>query len=172
VSALIRFRETDRRLTRRLNAFARGSFWQSFFVAVSRLGDGPFWCTLILVLALAGEFRAASAMAASGLIGLALYRALKRRTRRPRPCAACPGVIALTAPLDEFSFPSGHTLHAVAFTVIAAAFIPWLALVLAPLALLIALSRPLLGLHYPSDVLAGAALGATLGILSSVLIAA
>lgn len=172
MSALIRFRETDRRLTRRLNAFARGSLWQSFFVAVSRLGDGPFWCTMILVLALAGEFRAASAMATSGLIGLALYRALKRHTRRPRPCAACPGVIALTAPLDEFSFPSGHTLHAVAFTVIAAAFIPWLALVLVPLALLIALSRPLLGLHYPSDVLAGAALGAALGILSSVLIAA
>lgn len=172
MSALLRFQETDQRLVRWLNAIAQGARWRRFLITISRLGDGPLWCTLILVLALAGEFRAASAMAASGLIGLALYRALKRHTRRPRPCAACPGVIALTAPLDEFSFPSGHTLHAVAFTVIAAAFMPWLALVLAPLALLIALSRPLLGLHYPSDVLAGAALGAALGILSSVLIAA
>jgi undecaprenyl-diphosphatase len=166
MSALVRFRETDLRLVRRLNAFARAGFWRGLFVAVSRLGDGPLWYALIAALALAGERDAAAAMAISGLLGLWVYRALKRRTRRPRPCAACPGVIALAAPLDEFSFPSGHTLHAVAFAVIASAFIPWLAWLLVPFALLIGLSRPLLGLHYPSDVLAGAALGLALGLLA------
>ncbi|HEV7631790.1 MAG TPA: phosphatase PAP2 family protein, partial [Steroidobacteraceae bacterium] len=63
-------------------------------------------------------------------------------------------------PLDRFSFPSGHTLHAVSFTLIASMAFPLLALLLVPLALLIALSRVVLGLHYPSDVLAGALLGA------------
>jgi len=64
------------------------------------------------------------------------------------------------APLDAFSFPSGHTLHAVAFTLVALSYFPALAPVLVPFALLTAASRVVLGLHYPSDVLAGAALGA------------
>lgn len=171
MSALVRFQETDLRLVRQLNAFARTRLWRGLFVAVSRLGDGPLWYALILALALAGELRAAAAMTTSGLLGLWLYRSLKRRTKRPRPCARCPGIVALAAPLDEHSFPSGHTLHAVAFTVIASAFVPWLAWILAPFALLVALSRPLLGLHYPSDVLAGALLGTLLGALSAALIA-
>ncbi|MDW8479159.1 MAG: phosphatase PAP2 family protein [Xanthomonadales bacterium] len=154
-----------------MNALARAPLWRTLLVAVSRLGDGPLWYALILGLALAGELRAALAMASSGLAGLLLYRALKRRTRRPRPCAACPGIVALTAPLDEHSFPSGHTMHAVAFAAIAAALVPALAWWLIPFALLTALSRPLLGLHYPSDVLAGAALGLGLGLAATLLVA-
>ena len=63
-------------------------------------------------------------------------------------------------PLDPFSFPSGHTLHAVAFSIVAIAFYPVLAWLLVPFTLLVAASRVVLGLHYPSDVAAGAALGA------------
>ena len=69
------------------------------------------------------------------------------------------------APLDRYSFPSGHTLHAVSFTWQACAHFPELAWVLLPLAALIAGSRVVLGLHYPSDVLAGAAVGAALAEL-------
>jgi undecaprenyl-diphosphatase len=65
-------------------------------------------------------------------------------------------------PLDRYSFPSGHTLHAVSFTWQAVAHFPQLAWILIPLALLIALSRVVLGLHYPTDVIAGAAVGALL----------
>jgi undecaprenyl-diphosphatase len=66
--------------------------------------------------------------------------------------------------LDRFSFPSGHTLHAVSFTLIICTALPVLALILVPLALLIALSRVVLGLHYPSDVLAGGVLGAVIAL--------
>jgi len=57
------------------------------------------------------------------------------------------------------SFPSGHTLHAVCFTTVICGHIPASGWLLGPFAALVALSRPVLGLHYPSDVLAGAALG-------------
>lgn len=80
-------------------------------------------------------------------------------------------MIARAASLDEFSFPSGHTLHAVAFSVIAIAWFPALTLPLLLFAMLVAMSRVVLGLHYPSDVLAGIALGAVLGGASLWLIA-
>ncbi|MEK7737966.1 MAG: phosphatase PAP2 family protein, partial [Pseudomonadota bacterium] len=65
----------------------------------------------------------------------------------------------------RFSFPSGHTLHAVSFTLVASAAYPVLAPSLWLYTALVALSRPVLGLHYPSDVLAGAAIGALLAQL-------
>ena len=54
-------------------------------------------------------------MAGTGIVAWLLYRTLKRRTRRPRPFRVHREVIARAPPLDEFSFPSGHTLHAVSF---------------------------------------------------------
>ncbi len=73
---------------------------------------------------------------------------------------------AAAAPLDRFSFPSGHTLHAVSFSLIVTAHYPALAPLVFAFAALGAASRPILGLHYPSDVLAGAAVGAALAELA------
>ena len=105
-------------------------------------------------------------MAVVGAVALLLYRRLKRWTKRPRPYAADPRIKPWAAPLDEFSFPSGHTLHAVSFTMVAIAWYPALAVVLLPFTLSVALSRVVLGMHYPSDVLAATAIGATLASLS------
>jgi undecaprenyl-diphosphatase len=85
---------------------------------------------------------------------------------RPRPYEAYPGIMLFSAPLDHFSFPSGHTLHAVAFTLVAVAYYPWLAWLTIPFSLLVAASRVILGLHYPSDVLAGAVAGAVVAGIS------
>ena len=57
------------------------------------------------------------------------------------------------------AFPSGHTLHAVAFTLVALAHYPVLAWLLMPFTASVAVSRVVLGLHYPSDVLAATAIG-------------
>jgi undecaprenyl-diphosphatase len=73
---------------------------------------------------------------------------------------------ALIAPLDEFSFPSGHTLHAVAFSLVAIAHYPPLAWVLVPFTAAVAASRVVLGLHYPSDVLAATSFGAAVAAAS------
>jgi undecaprenyl-diphosphatase len=140
-----------------------------FFVAISRLGDGVFWYALMLsAVLLDGPHGAIAAahMAGTGLVALLLYRRLKRWTRRPRPFRACVDVIAHVPPLDEFSFPSGHTLQAVSFAVVALAWYPWLAPLLLPFAALVAASRVVLGLHYPSDVLAAIVIGSGLGSTS------
>lgn len=105
-------------------------------------------------------------MAATGLAVLLLYKGLKRWTRRPRPYAADLRIRAWVAPLDEFSFPSGHTLHAVSFTIVALAYYPWLAPLLVPFTLGVALSRVVLGLHYPSDVLAATGIAVLLASAS------
>lgn len=140
----------------------------ALFRAVSRLGNGAIWYCLMLVLALSGHDGQAAAlrMAATGLLGLTLYRLLKGTLCRERPFVACAGVRCTDRPLDRYSFPSGHTLHAVAFTVIALAYVPSLAVLLVPFTILTALSRVVLGLHYPSDVVAGALIGMGLARLA------
>ena len=140
-----------------------------FFAAVSRLGDGVAWYALMVALiAIDGVdgLAAAAHLALTGVVALALYKALKGSTRRPRPCASDARIRAWVAPLDEFSFPSGHTLHAVAFTLVALAHYPRLAWLLIPFSASVAASRVVLGLHYPSDVLAATAIGAGVAGLS------
>ena len=95
-----------------------------------------------------------------GLLCILVYRGLKVRTFRPRPYRFSQAITCNARPLDPYSFPSGHTLHAVAFTTIASARYPQLVWLLVPFTLLVALSRMVLGVHYPSDVFAGCSLGA------------
>jgi undecaprenyl-diphosphatase len=154
---------------RRLNGVVRKVPLLTLFRIASRLGDGVLWYTLIGVLALGfgPEGRAAALQCAvGGVAGLLVYRQLKCVLVRERPYMTHAAIHCAGRPLDRFSFPSGHTLHAVSFSLIAISAFPVLAVVLVPAALLIALSRVVLGLHYPSDVLAGALLGAALAMLT------
>jgi undecaprenyl-diphosphatase len=135
-------------------------------VVVSRLGDGLFWYVLIAAMALLGgteERDVAMQMLLGGTLNLPLYFWLKRSIGRPRPFVQCPSIRACARALDRFSFPSGHTLHAFTFLVICTWYFPAAAVGLVPMVALIAVSRVALGLHYPSDVLAGALLGTAVG---------
>lgn len=142
-----------------------------FFASISRLGNGVFWYVLIGLLPLlygAPALSVSARMILAGVVGVAVYKGLKARTERSRPYSVLREIDLIERPLDAGSFPSGHTLHAVSFTLIATAAYPELAWLLAPFAALVALSRLVLGLHYPSDVLAGAAIG--LAIAQAVLL--
>jgi undecaprenyl-diphosphatase len=153
----------------RLNQWGCNDRTRRCFRGVSRLGDGPLWYVLIFASAwLGGDIgkTAALHLGAIGLTSLLIYRSLKRWTRRPRPFAQHASIQAHIAPLDEFSFPSGHTLHATAFSVVACYYFPALAWLLVPFTLMVALSRVVLGLHYPSDVLAAFSIGGTLAAAS------
>ena len=164
---MARFDIAEYRLCRRLNRGATSQAVCTLLRFASRLGDGIAWYALVAVLPLiygGAAVRPAIGMAATGIIGLLIYRWLKHALVRERPFIRHPGITLAMPPLDRYSFPSGHTLHAVAFTWQAVANFPELAWVLVPLASLIAASRVVLGLHYPSDVLAGGAIGAALAL--------
>jgi undecaprenyl-diphosphatase len=171
-SLLARFDDAEYRLCRRLNRGVRHAWVRVFFRTASRLGDGIIWYALMIALpCLYGSrgLRVALIMLATGAVGLAVYKFLKRTFVRERPFIRHAAISLAQAPLDRYSFPSGHTLHAVAFTWQACAAFPELGFALAPLALAIAASRVVLGLHYPTDVLVGALLGVLSGAIGAAL---
>jgi len=145
-----------------VNRISRWRMLAALFRFISRIGDGIFWYSLMAVLPLLYSTPgvvATGVMAFTGLLNLWLYRRCKGSINRERPFITLAPINLAGVPLDRYSFPSGHTQHAVGFSVTAVAFFPEMAVVLYPATFLVALSRPLLGLHYPSDVLMGAALG-------------
>ncbi len=150
------------RLCVAINQASRRRVVLGLFKTVSRLGDGVFWYVLMATLALlqgASGRLAALQMLLTAIVGVAVYKVLKGNLVRERPFIKHADIRCGCPPLDRYSFPSGHTLQAVLMSSIALAWFPGLAWVLLPFSCLVALSRMVLGLHYPSDVICGALIG-------------
>lgn len=164
-AAIEQFDQREVELCRILNRASRWRVVHRAFVAISRLGDGIFWYALMVVLPVVhGNYglKAGLHMALTGAVGVIIYKLTKTRAVRERPFVTHGSVTCECRPLDRYSFPSGHTLHAVSFTIVACHYNPeWLP-VLGVFAILVALSRVILGLHYPTDVAAGAFIGLVL----------
>lgn len=170
---LYRIHQLDSNVCVVVNRTSQYRVIRDLFRLISRLGDGIIWYALMIgILITLGSDGVLPVvhMGLSGLVGTLLYKWLKRKTLRPRPYEVRQEIWLAGVPLDKFSFPSGHTLHAVIFSMIALNYYPQLSAILIPFAIMVGLSRVVLGLHYPSDVLAGALIGAAIATLSMLIV--
>jgi len=161
----------DHKLMRRVNRWPAPRWIRLWAICATRGGDGWLWYALGLVLLLFGGERRFMALGSAVLaegVGITIFLNLKRTAHRKRPSE--PHCWADLLPPDQFSFPSGHTITAFAISVSLAMFYPDLAIGLLFCAVSIAASRILLGMHFLSDVLAGAAIGALLAYGASHLV--
>jgi undecaprenyl-diphosphatase len=163
----------DQRLMRRVNRWSAPRWVRLWMLAATRAGDGWLWWAIGIAILLFGgaeRFRAAGSAALAMGAGIVFFLRVKKAAKRKRPGEYEPHCWADLLPPDQFSFPSGHTINAFAFAVAMSRFYPELAPVLLFCAVSVGASRIVLGMHFLSDVLAGACIGAFLGYVASALL--
>ena len=134
----------------------------------TRLGNiGLLWLVLSAAMLLWRPTRKAGAAALLAmLLGLLVTNVtIKPLLSRTRPWLDVPGLEALVEELDPNSFPSGHSCAAFAAAVSWRRELPWkwAGRLAVALAVCMALSRLYVGVHYPTDVLAGSLIGCLCG---------
>ena len=148
--------------------FARVGRW------VSRSGDGYLYAALALYLFVSGVLWAWSPDNRVFLVGIlaafaferSLYFVLKNSLKRHRPQEALENFRSVIKPSDRFSFPSGHTSGAFLMATFVAYFHPALAIPAYVWASSLGLSRLVLGVHFPTDVVAGMTMGTTVAAVT------
>lgn len=165
----------DHRLMRRLNRWRAPRWIRLWMICATRGGDGWLWYALVLAVALFGgddRGRAILASTSATGTGILMFLWLKKATKRRRPCALEPHCWATLLPPDQFSFPSGHTITAFAMAFSLGLVFPAVMPVLLFCAVSVAISRVILGMHFLSDIVAGAAIGTALAYAAFFLVAA
>ncbi|MBL0157875.1 MAG: phosphatase PAP2 family protein [Bryobacterales bacterium] len=163
----------DHRLMRRVHRWRAPRWIRLWMICATRGGDGWLWYLLGAALLLFGGetgMRTVVQSTSAAATGIALFLWLKRAAGRKRPCALEPHCWAQLLPPDQFSFPSGHTITAFAIAIPVVAQYPVLAPELWFLAMSVAVSRIVLGMHFLSDVVAGAIVGCLLGRIAMALL--
>jgi len=130
--------------------------------ALSKSGDGYLHIGIpVLLLSLkADDFaQLCLVLALAVSIERAIYWILKNSLKRRRPQDYQPNFRSLITPSDQFSFPSGHSSGAFLLATVLASSYSGTALVLYLWAISVALSRVVLGVHFPGDTIAGAIMG-------------
>jgi undecaprenyl-diphosphatase len=158
----------DYSVMRRANNWEAPRWVRLYVMSATRGGDGWLWYAMGLAIVVVGgktRFEAVAAAGSASVLSILLFICLKRLTGRRRPCQIEPHCWATLLPPDQFSFPSGHTMTAFAVAIPLSLFYPSLTIGLFFCVLSIAMSRILLGMHFLSDVVAGALIGTGLGYL-------
>jgi undecaprenyl-diphosphatase len=113
----------------------------------------------------AGWYAALTAVVAVAIADVTVARWLKPWFHRPRPCYALTGVRLLVPQGDTLAFPSSHAANGFAFATVTLFYYRRWGVALAALAAAVAASRVYVGVHYPLDVVAGAAWGVFIGVV-------
>lgn len=146
------------------------AFLTMFFRIVTLLGEGGiFWIAVAVILLFFKKTRRSGiCIGASLLIGVIVGNGIiKNVVARPRPYDAIEGIESVVSHLSDYSFPSGHSLCCFeAATALAMNRTKW-AIPAYVGAVLVAVSRLFLFVHYPTDVICGALLGVLFGVLGS-----
>ena len=148
-----------------LQEHVRAEIWTPLWIVITSLGNGGMvWIAVSILLLIPRRTRAVgtAAMLSMGICFLCANVLLKNIIARTRPYEAIDGLTALIPYPADYSFPSGHTTASFACALILLRLLPRKygipALILA---ILIALSRLYVGVHYPTDVLGGIAVALT-----------
>jgi undecaprenyl-diphosphatase len=164
---LTRLLELDARLSARMRVAERPGLFRTIAAVLAHSGDSWFWWGGLALLWWRGDqfWRPWALTFLIAIIVLAVVvLAAKFIIRRRRPDGEWGALYRTT---DPHSFPSGHAARAFLIAVLAIGLGPWwLAAILCIWAPLVSLARVAMGVHYLSDVVAGAVLGGIAGVIA------
>lgn len=165
-------KRSDETILRLFNNSIKCSFLDKVMPAITYIGSTYFAITYCLVLFFMGkqfsrEFAVKCSL--SLILSSLLARIIKILVKRVRPFIALQNLNIKLIDIDKYSFPSGHTTSAFTLAIITALFIPSLALLCIGLSTLVGISRMYLGVHYPTDVIAGSIIGSVCSMLIYIL---
>jgi len=129
---------------------------------ISKTADGHLYAIIGLLLLIQYQYKLCLLFASAFCIERCLYFILKNSCRRKRPPEALPDFTSIIEPGDQFSFPSGHTSAAFLTATLLSELTPFNAVFFFSWAASAGISRVVLGVHFPTDTLAGAILGKSL----------
>ena len=138
-------------------------------VGITSLGNsGAIWIVLAILMLCSKKYRKTGIILAIGLIGSLVIGniILKPLFHRLRPFQIKEGIELLISAPHDYSFPSGHTLASVISATILLIREKRIGIYALVLAILIAFSRLYLYVHFPTDILGGAVIGAIIGFFS------
>jgi len=163
-----KFKSFDKRLLHWFNDTIKCKVLDRFMYRITNLGGGIFTTIILLAMIVFGKEKIRVA-GIEGLTSLSVsqifVQVLKRSLQRERPYNILKNINTFGINLRDYSFPSGHTTASFSIATTMTLNFPSISVILVILALTIGISRMYLGVHYPTDVIAGIVIGISSAVI-------